>query len=184
MGLGKTLQASAIVASDIAEYRLENSSEEQPPSLIICPSTLVGHWAYEIEKYIDPSLISTLQYVGSAQERISLRSYFDKYNVIITYMVSETVENPSSLDTEWNTYPSSFPNNILDLWSLFDFLMPGFLGTERQVSGLSSSLILMGISAMIFNMDETTNKAVVYAGVPDKGNTSQVDSSANAFIWE
>lgn len=24
-------------------------------------------------------------------------------------------------------------NNVLDLWSLFDFLMPGFLGTERQV---------------------------------------------------
>ncbi|GAB4847670.1 hypothetical protein Ancab_026732 [Ancistrocladus abbreviatus] len=41
-----------------------------------------------------------------------------------------------------------------------------------------------GISAMIFNVDETTNKAVVYAGVPDKGNTSQVDSSANAFIWK
>ncbi|RWW27197.1 hypothetical protein BHE74_00003048, partial [Ensete ventricosum] len=25
-------------------------------------------------------------------------------------------------------------NNVLELWSLFDFLMPGFLGTERQVS--------------------------------------------------
>lgn len=23
-------------------------------------------------------------------------------------------------------------NNVLDLWSLFDFLMPGFLGTEKQ----------------------------------------------------
>ncbi|KAL8119433.1 hypothetical protein AgCh_016813 [Apium graveolens] len=23
-------------------------------------------------------------------------------------------------------------NNVLDLWSLFDFLMPGFLGTDRQ----------------------------------------------------
>ncbi|GAB4836371.1 hypothetical protein Ancab_001283 [Ancistrocladus abbreviatus] len=44
--------------------------------------------------------------------------------------------------------------------------------------------VLKGISAMIFNVDETTNKVVVYDGVPDKGNTSQVDSSANAFIWE
>jgi len=25
-------------------------------------------------------------------------------------------------------------NNVLELWSLFDFLMPGFLGTEKQVS--------------------------------------------------
>ena len=31
-------------------------------------------------------------------------------------------------------YPPGTPiqNNVLELWSLFDFLMPGFLGTERQ----------------------------------------------------
>lgn len=84
MGLGKTLQASAIVASDIAERRASNSIEEIHPSLIICPSTLVGHWAFEIEKFIDVSLMSTLQYVGSAQDRIALREQFDKHNVIIT----------------------------------------------------------------------------------------------------
>ena len=27
-------------------------------------------------------------------------------------------------------------NNVLELWSLFDFLMPGFLGTERAFNGL------------------------------------------------
>lgn len=34
-------------------------------------------------------------------------------------------------------------NNVLELWSLFDFLMPGFLGTERQVhiSGVSLDLL-------------------------------------------
>lgn len=84
MGLGKTLQASAIVASDIVEHRSSNNSEGISPSLIICPSTLVGHWAFEIEKYIDVSVISTLQYVGSAQERISLREQFNLHNVVIT----------------------------------------------------------------------------------------------------
>lgn len=84
MGLGKTLQASAIVASDIAEHCASESSEKLPPSLIICPSTLVGHWAFEIEKYIDMSVVSTLQYAGSAQDRISLREHFDEHNVIIT----------------------------------------------------------------------------------------------------
>lgn len=83
MGLGKTLQASAIVASDIAEHRALNNAED-PLSIIICPSTLVGHWAYEIEKYIDPSVVKPLQYAGSAQERTSLRSHFEKHNVIIT----------------------------------------------------------------------------------------------------
>lgn len=84
MGLGKTLQASAIVASDIAERRALNNCETIHPSLIICPSTLVGHWAFEIEKFIDASLMRTLQYVGSAPDRVSLREQFVKHNVIIT----------------------------------------------------------------------------------------------------
>ncbi|KAK2986968.1 hypothetical protein RJ640_004929 [Escallonia rubra] len=84
MGLGKTLQASAIVASDIAEHRASNGGDDDLPSLIVCPSTLVGHWVFEIEKFIDTSVITTLQYVGSAQERSSLRTMFAKHNVIVT----------------------------------------------------------------------------------------------------
>lgn len=83
MGLGKTLQASAIVASDVVEHHTSNDNNI-PPSLIICPSTLVSHWAFEIEKYIDGSVLSTLQYVGSVQDRSGLRENFDKHNVIIT----------------------------------------------------------------------------------------------------
>ncbi|XP_057544192.1 TATA-binding protein-associated factor BTAF1 [Amaranthus tricolor] len=163
MGLGKTLQASAIVASDIAEYRTINNGKEPSPSLIVCPSTLVGHWAYEIEKFIDPSVASTLQYVGSAEERIAIRSYFNKHNVIITsydvvrkdvdflgqlrwnYCVLDEghiIKNARSkittavkqLKAQNRLILSGTPiqNNILDLWSLFDFLMPGFLGSERQ----------------------------------------------------
>ncbi|GAA0152941.1 hypothetical protein LIER_11297 [Lithospermum erythrorhizon] len=163
MGLGKTLQASAIMASDIAEHIAGEKDGELPPSLIICPSTLVGHWVYEIEKFIDVSLISTLQYVGSAQDRISLRSQIDKYNVIVTSydVVRKDIDNLREilwnycildeghiirnarskvtvavklLKSHHRLILSGTPiqNNVLDLWSLFDFLMPGFLGTERQ----------------------------------------------------
>lgn len=163
MGLGKTLQASAIVASDIAERRVSNSSDNIHPSLIVCPSTLVGHWAFEIEKFIDVSLISTLQYVGSAQERTALHEQFDQHNVIITsydvvrkdidylgqllwnYCILDEghiIKNSKSkitlavkqLKAQHRLILSGTPiqNNIMDLFSLFDFLMPGFLGTERQ----------------------------------------------------
>ncbi|KAK6782737.1 hypothetical protein RDI58_020533 [Solanum bulbocastanum] len=163
MGLGKTLQASAIVASDLAEHIALNSSQDLPPSLIICPSTLVGHWVYEIEKFIDGSLLTTLQYVGSAQERSSLRSQFNQHNVIVTsydvirkdvdhlrqlfwnYCILDEghiIKNSKSkitvavkqLKAQHRLILSGTPiqNNVLDLWSLFDFLMPGFLGTERQ----------------------------------------------------
>ncbi|KAA8528192.1 hypothetical protein F0562_035557 [Nyssa sinensis] len=163
MGLGKTLQASAIVASDIAEHRDANNGVDPPASLIICPSTLVGHWVYEIEKFIDPSVMTTFQYIGSAQERISLRGQLDKHNVILTsydvvrkdidylgqlfwnYCILDeghVIKNSKSkitgavkqLKAQHRLILSGTPiqNNVLDLWSLFDFLMPGFLGTERQ----------------------------------------------------
>ncbi|GER39803.1 TATA-binding protein-associated factor BTAF1 [Striga asiatica] len=163
MGLGKTLQSSAIMASDIAENIAANTGEDLPPSLIICPSTLVGHWVYEIEKFIDPSLLTTLQYIGSAQERTSLRLQFNKHNAIVTsydvvrkdvdflgefmwnYCILDEghiIKNSKSkvtvavkqLKAKHRLILSGTPiqNNVLDLWSLFDFLMPGFLGTERQ----------------------------------------------------
>jgi len=39
----------------------------------------------------------------------------------------------------------------MDLWSLFDFLMPGFLGTERQVS----FLLLVIIFYVVTNITAT-----------------------------
>ncbi|PIN15321.1 SNF2 family DNA-dependent ATPase domain-containing protein [Handroanthus impetiginosus] len=163
MGLGKTLQASTIVASDIAEHIAANKGDDLPPSLIICPSTLVGHWVYEIDKFINPSLLTTLQYIGSAQERSSLRPLFNKHNAIVTsydvvrkdidylrqlfwnYCILDEghiIKNSKSkvtgavkqIKAKHRLILSGTPiqNNVLDLWSLFDFLMPGFLGTERQ----------------------------------------------------
>ncbi|KAG0420613.1 hypothetical protein HPB47_003393 [Ixodes persulcatus] len=38
-------------------------------------------------------------------------------------------------------------NQVLDLWSLFDFLMPGFLGTERQFAARFSKPILQSRDA-------------------------------------
>lgn len=169
MGLGKTLQASAIVASDTAEraaaYAQSKSSDVAPlPSLVVCPSTLVGHWAFEIEKFISSDVLNPLQYAGSPQERVGLRSRFPKHNIIITSydvlrkdvdVLAQVVWNYCVLD-EGHIIKSSkskitlaakrmqadhrliltgtpIQNNVLELWSLFDFLMPGFLGSERQV---------------------------------------------------
>ncbi|XP_078440415.1 ROOT GROWTH DEFECTIVE 3 isoform X2 [Wolffia australiana] len=162
MGLGKTLQASAIVAADIIEGQASNTGKEHR-SLIIVPSTLVGHWAYEIDKYVDEDVFKTLQYVGSVQERALLRDSFPSYNLIIAsydvvrkdinfleklhwnYCILDeghVIKNAKSkitnavkqLKAENRLVLSGTPiqNNVLELWSLFDFLMPGFLGTERQ----------------------------------------------------
>lgn len=176
MGLGKTLQASAIVASDIAEHvKLQKSGSELrvSPSLIICPSTLVGHWVFEIEKFLQTSIISPLQYVGSPQDRLQLQPQLNQYNLIVTSydilrkdvdFLSKFVWNFCILDeghiirnskskvtlavkqlkAEHRLILSGTPiqNNVLELWSLFDFLMPGFLGTERQFQATYGKPIL------------------------------------------
>lgn len=38
-------------------------------------------------------------------------------------------------------------NNVLELWSLFDFLMPGFLGTEKQFQARFGKPILQSRDA-------------------------------------
>ncbi|XLS58152.1 hypothetical protein HN51_007907 [Arachis hypogaea] len=54
-------------------------------------------------------------------------------------------------------------NNIMDLWSLFDFLMPRFLGTERQVKSYFPFLILIITSALLI-WDEKNLKRLKSSG--------------------
>ncbi|MCO5611453.1 hypothetical protein L7F22_065706 [Adiantum nelumboides] len=174
MGLGKTLQASAIVASDVAEHMEKHGSEPDIlPSLIVCPSTLVGHWVFEIEKFLETSILSPLQYVGSPQDRLQLQPQLKQHNLIVTSYdvlrkdiesLSKLVWNFCILDeghiirnskskvtlavkqlkAEHRLILSGTPiqNNVLELWSLFDFLMPGFLGSERQFQATFGKPIL------------------------------------------
>ena len=48
MGLGKTLQALIGVAMAHSKHRRDN---KEPISLVVCPSTIVGHWFSEIRKF-------------------------------------------------------------------------------------------------------------------------------------
>jgi len=56
-----------------AQERRQAAPPQQPPprlpSLVVCPVTLVGHWAHEIEKYVDPSALRPLQITGGPTER-------------------------------------------------------------------------------------------------------------------
>lgn len=45
-------------------------------------------------------------------------------------------------------------NNVLELWSLFDFLMPGFLGTERQFAARYGKPILASRDAKSSSRDQ------------------------------
>lgn len=78
-GLGKTIQASCIMASSLVEVeaagvKSDPSTANQPlHCLVVCPSTLVQHWAHEMGKYIDASILRPVAYSGNPGERIALQ---------------------------------------------------------------------------------------------------------------
>lgn len=57
------------------QVKLEQQSHQQQQqpvqllSLVVCPSTLVGHWAHEVNKYVDSSVLKPLAVSGTPAER-------------------------------------------------------------------------------------------------------------------
>lgn len=165
MGLGKSLQSLCILAGKHHERAERFKATQSPdavhlPSVIVCPSTLTGHWYYEVLKFTDT--LRPMLYVGNSTERSTLVSKIAKHDVVV--MSYEVVRNDISIlrDIAWNycildeghiikngktkltqavkalrashrliLSGTPIQNNVLELWSLFDFLMPGFLGTEK-----------------------------------------------------
>lgn len=129
-------------------------------SLIICPPSLTGHWEQEIQQYLPflkplvyaggPSARAAIR-AQIATADIVITSYDVCRNDIDHLMLHDfnycvldeghIIKNSSSKLTksvkqvraEHRLILSGTPiqNNVLELWSLFDFLMPGFLGTEK-----------------------------------------------------
>ncbi|KAI9803647.1 MAG: TATA-binding protein-associated factor mot1 [Piccolia ochrophora] len=130
------------------------------PSLIVCPPTLSGHWQQEIKTYAPFLTCLTYVGPPADRNRLSpklgttdivITSYdICRNDVDIlasmnwNYCVLDEghlIKNPRAkvtiavkrLLSNHRLILSGTPiqNNVLELWSLFDFLMPGFLGTEK-----------------------------------------------------
>lgn len=167
MGLGKTLQAATIMAAATTEQvnrqqASGRSSDAPRPHLVVCPSTLVGHWVHEVSNYIPETVLRPLAYMGMPQERAQLQKKLKDHNLVVMsyealradvewvasvswdYCVLDeghVIRSPKTklaqackrVVAQQRLILSGTPiqNNVLELWSLFDFLMPGFLGAER-----------------------------------------------------
>lgn len=131
------------------------------PSLIVCPPTLTGHWCHEIKQYatnlhpllysghpIERARLQTLitsydcvvASYDTVRNDIDALSRFDWLYCIldeghvIKSAKTKTTKAVKMIRAQHRLILSGTPiqNNVLELWSLFDFLMPGFLGTEKQ----------------------------------------------------
>ncbi|KAG7202453.1 hypothetical protein KM043_018752 [Ampulex compressa] len=167
MGLGKTLQTLCILALD------HHRNSQAPPSLVVCPPTLTGHWVYEAEKFFKAKDLSVIQYAGTPPEREKLRPRVSHHRLVVAsydivrkdieffetcqwnYCVldeghvikngkTKSAKAVKRLHANHRLILSGTPvqNDVLELWSLFDFLMPGFLGSEKQFAAKYSRPIL------------------------------------------
>lgn len=130
------------------------------PTLIVCPPSLTGHWEQEMNQYAEfmsvvvyaggPSVRANLRsqipdadvvvtsYDVCRNDIDVITSYSYNYCVldeghIIKNSASKLTKSVKKIKAEHRLILSGTPiqNNVLELWSLFDFLMPGFLGVEK-----------------------------------------------------
>lgn len=153
MGLGKTAQTLAHLLLEKQAGRLDR------PVLIVLPTSLIFNWASEVQRFA-PTL-SVLKLQGKARseafaqipnhdlclttypllwrdrEQLAAHSY---HYVILDE--AQTVKNAASqaakvvreLDTRHRLCITGTPleNHLGELWSQFDFLLPGFLGDAKD----------------------------------------------------
>ena len=154
MGLGKTLQT-------LAWLQLNRCVEEDEklPALIICPTSLVENWHEEAMRFTPDQKVTVMH--GSDRHRlwnkietkdIVITSYAlmrrdiekhikRKYSVVILDEAQQ-IKNRSTqnalaakkLVANHRLVLSGTPieNSVTDLWSIMDFLMPGYLGNHKS----------------------------------------------------
>lgn len=153
MGLGKTLQAIAFVVS---EY------EKKPrPTLIIAPTSLLYNWQAEIRKFA-PQATTCIVSGTPSERRASAREFASCQFVITSYGLlrrdielyvdydfsycfideAQHIKNPNTINAKavkrihadcfFALTGTPLENTLIELWSIFDFIMPGYLYSRHK----------------------------------------------------
>ncbi|HSH94186.1 MAG TPA: SNF2-related protein [Roseimicrobium sp.] len=155
MGLGKTLQTLALLAAAHAA----TDAKDRQPSLIVCPTTLVFNWQAEAKRFTPQLKVLVLDgpqrttLFGSIPEYdLVITSYalirrdVDQYRAVefdtvvldeaqhIKNRESQNAQAVKAVRSEHRLVLTGTPmeNSVLDLWSIFDFLMPGYLAAAKD----------------------------------------------------
>jgi superfamily II DNA or RNA helicase len=157
MGLGKTVQVLAMLDAR------RPSREEPRPSIVIVPRSLVFNWIREAERFT-PRL-RLLDYSGPARRSSAIdggavdlvittygtlrRDAAELADIPFDYAIldeAQAIKNPGSasakaarlLDARHRLAMTGTPieNRLEELWSLFEFLNPGMLGSASGFSEL------------------------------------------------
>ena len=153
MGLGKTLQT-------LTWLSLEREKEEalDAPALIICPTSLVENWAEEAAKFVPHLRVQKMhgsdrhEYFQTLENQdLIITSYalirrdLDEYlkhtfSVVALdeaqHIKNRTTQNSTAVKKVQAHHKlvltgTPIENSVTDLWSIMDFLMPGYLGNHK-----------------------------------------------------
>jgi len=155
MGLGKTIQAIALLLHVLEQA----DGHTVPPALIVCPTSLVGNWAREIQRFAPALRVSVHHGAGRAEGDDLLQQSLEHDIVISTYGLvrrdledlgrvpwssiildeAQNIKNPLTkqaravrrLNADYRLALTGTPieNRLSELWSIMTFLLPGYLGT-------------------------------------------------------
>lgn len=161
MGLGKTLQVIAHILARKEAASAGEGEQSAGPTLVICPASLVYNWMSEIAKFA-PSLDAvavvgtktarTAVLGGAAGKDVLVTSYdllrrdVESYAKVrfarVVLDEAQYIKNPKAqvtkcvkcldADVRFALTGTPIENRLAELWSIFDFLMPGYLGSREQ----------------------------------------------------
>ncbi|MCY3974056.1 MAG: SNF2-related protein, partial [Simkaniaceae bacterium] len=153
MGLGKTVQALVAITQHLARAT--------EPALVVCPTSLVYNWKEECHKFNPDLRVLVIDGMPAQRKRlienamrydVVITSYsllqkdIEPYESIrFSYMILDEAQHIKNRGTrnaksvkrikaQHRLVLSGTPieNALEELWSLFDFLMPGFLGSYER----------------------------------------------------
>ncbi|MCI9260653.1 MAG: DEAD/DEAH box helicase [Romboutsia sp.] len=154
MGLGKTIQTIAFLLSN-----------KDKKSIVITPTALIYNWKNELEKFAPTLKVGILHAVKSEREKIldnidnydvllttytTYKNDMDKYkNINFDYCIideAQNIKNPDAIITKaiknvnakvrFALTGTPIENNLMELWSIFDFIMPGYLYNKSKFKSI------------------------------------------------
>lgn len=150
MGLGKTLQVLCVLLAQ------QMQTETHAPSLVVCPSSLVLNWQSEAQRFAPELRVVVVQGIAAVRAQTmqdftqadliitsydSLKRDIEQYEAIhflyvvadeAQYMKNQNTQNAKAVKALCAQYRlaltgTPIENSLAELWSIFDFLMPGYL---------------------------------------------------------
>lgn len=154
MGLGKTIQTIAFLLSN-----------KDKKSIVITPTALIYNWKNELEKFAPTLKVGLLHAAKSEREKIldnidnydvilttytTYKNDIDKYkNINFDYCIideAQNIKNPDAIITKaiknvnakvkFALTGTPIENNLMELWSIFDFIIPGYLYNKSKFKSI------------------------------------------------